>query len=335
MITISVCMIVLNEETNLGICLKSLQPVADEIIVVDTGSTDRTKEVARKFTDKVYDFAWTGSFADARNFAFSKATCDYIYSADADESLDDENVAKILQMKQVLLPEIDIVQMYYCNQLENNTIYNFDKELRPKLYKRLREWTWEEIIHEAVRLDPIIYDSDIEIIHRPGPGHASRDLAAFRRLSEKEMTESSEMGDDSGDKTISMSPRLIDIYCKELYIAGTDEDFSESYVFFRELSDREGFEKDLVARIFAVCARACRIKGDMAGLMKYVTRAAAGEMMCSELCCELAEYMVSVGDMNEAALWYLNALQETEALMNIAYGNDIPRNALTELGVVL
>lgn len=335
MITISVCMIVLNEETNLGICLESLQPVADEIIVVDTGSTDRTKEVARKFTDKVYDFAWTGSFADARNFAFSKATCDYIYSADADESLDDDNVAKFLQMKQVLLPEIDIVQMYYCNQLENNTIYNFDKELRPKLYKRLREWTWEEIIHEAVRLDPIIYDSDIEIIHRPGPGHASRDLAAFRRLSEKEMTESSEMGDDSGDKTISMSPRLIDIYCKELYIAGTDEDFSESYVFFRELADREGLEKDLVARIFAVCARACRIKGDMAGLMKYVARAAAGEMMCSELCCELAEYMVSVGDMNEAALWYLNALQETEALMNIAYGNDIPRNALTELGVVL
>jgi len=125
--TISVCMIVKNEEKNLAGCLDCLKDVADEIVIVDTGSTDKTKEIAGQYTDKVYDFAWIDDFAAARNFAFSKATMDYIYSADADERLDEENQAKFLQLKEILLPEIEIVQMYYCNQLENNTIYSFDR----------------------------------------------------------------------------------------------------------------------------------------------------------------------------------------------------------------
>ena len=66
MITISVCMIVKNEQDRLDTCLKSLVSIADEIRVVDTGSVDDTKEIAKKYTDKVSDFAWTGSFSDAK-----------------------------------------------------------------------------------------------------------------------------------------------------------------------------------------------------------------------------------------------------------------------------
>ena len=148
MVTISVCMIVKNEERILARCLDSLKRLADEIIIVDTGSVDDTKRIAEAYTDKVYDFAWTGSFSDARNFAFSKAEMEYIYSADADEMLDEENRAAFLQMKEVLLPEIEIVQMYYVNQLANGTIYNYDKELRPKLFKRNRTFRWQGAIHE-------------------------------------------------------------------------------------------------------------------------------------------------------------------------------------------
>ena len=84
MITISVCMIVKDEEHCLDRCLKSLVSIADEFIIVDTGSSDHTKDIAKKYTDKVYDFKWTGSFSDARNYSFSLATKDYIYCADAD-----------------------------------------------------------------------------------------------------------------------------------------------------------------------------------------------------------------------------------------------------------
>ena len=123
-ITVSVCMIVKNEEKVLARCLDSLKGLYEELIIVDTGSTDSTKEIAAGYTDKIYDFSWTGSFSEARNFSFSKATMEYIYSADADEILNEENRQKFLELKQCLLPEIDIVQMIYTNQLEFNTTYN-------------------------------------------------------------------------------------------------------------------------------------------------------------------------------------------------------------------
>ncbi len=63
----------------------SVKPLVDEMIVVDTGSTDRTKKIARAFGAKVYDFAWTDSFSDARNFSLSKASGEWILVLDADE----------------------------------------------------------------------------------------------------------------------------------------------------------------------------------------------------------------------------------------------------------
>ena len=74
MATISLCMIVKNEEQVLARCLDSVADLMDEIIIVDTGSTDRTKEIAARYTDQIYDFAWIGDFSAARNFSFSKAT---------------------------------------------------------------------------------------------------------------------------------------------------------------------------------------------------------------------------------------------------------------------
>ena len=80
MTTISVCMIVKNEEKHLARCLSSLQGIWDELIIVDTGSTDKTKNIAAEYTSHVYDYQWTHDFAHARNYTFSLATCDYIYT---------------------------------------------------------------------------------------------------------------------------------------------------------------------------------------------------------------------------------------------------------------
>jgi len=85
--TISLCMIVKDEEDALARCLDSVD--VDEIIIVDTGSTDSTKKIARKYTDKVFDFRWKNDFSDARNFSISKATSDWILVLDADEVIED------------------------------------------------------------------------------------------------------------------------------------------------------------------------------------------------------------------------------------------------------
>lgn len=181
MITISLCMIVKNEEPVLARCLDSVASMMDEIIIVDTGSTDRTKEIAAQYTNRIYDFTWCDDFSAARNYAFSLATMDYIYCPDADEYLDLENQRRFLRLKGALLPEIEIVQMNYITPPDFNTVQNCKKEPRPKLFKRLRTFSWVGPVHETIRTDPVIYDSDIDILHRPHAMHAKRDFAMFEK----------------------------------------------------------------------------------------------------------------------------------------------------------
>ena len=184
MYTYSLCMIVKNEEAVLARCLDSFASLFDEIVIVDTGSDDRTKEIAAGYTDRLYDFAWCDDFSAARNFAFSKCTCDYIYSCDADEVLDEPNRKRFAVLQDAMLPEIEIVQMKYIET--GSTVLNAKSEWRPKLFKRLRTFTWIDPVHETIRLDPIVFDSDIEISHRPAGGaHGSRDFSIFQKAWQK------------------------------------------------------------------------------------------------------------------------------------------------------
>ena len=84
---LSLCMITKNEEQLLARCLNSIRAMVDEIIVVDTGSIDNTREIAKAFGAKIYKFKWNDDFAAARNYCLSKACGDWIFSLDADEAI--------------------------------------------------------------------------------------------------------------------------------------------------------------------------------------------------------------------------------------------------------
>ena len=92
---LSLCMIVKNEENNLRGCLESVAGLFDEIVVVDTGSTDKTVEIAESFGAKVYEFPWIDDFAAARNEAFAHATGDFIMWLDGDDRLDPKDHKRI------------------------------------------------------------------------------------------------------------------------------------------------------------------------------------------------------------------------------------------------
>ena len=308
MITVSLCMIVKNEERVLQRCLDSVAGLMDEIIIVDTGSTDATKEIAARYTDKIYDFVWINDFAAARNFAFSKATMEYIYSADADEVLDEENRQALRTLKETLLPEIDIVQMYYTNQLSFGTIYNYDKELRPKLYKRNRNFRWEGAIHEQVVLQPVIYDSEIAITHLPENQHKDRDFAAFERMVS--------MGKP-------LDKRLHNIYARELFISGEKKDFLAARVFFEKSCQDTAREAEEIKEAACVVARAARLAGDDQAFFKYAMKVIA-DQGCAEICCELGNYYADRQDWDEAVVWYYNAAYETESILNLHSSGDVP-----------
>lgn len=312
LITISACLIVKNEEKVLKRCLDCIKAFADEIIIVDTGSTDNTKQIARKYTDKIYDFTWINDFSAARNESFSKATMDYIYVADADEAIDTENINKILELKKVMLPDIEIVQMLYTNQLLHNTTYNYDEELRPKLYKRIRKFRWVDQVHEAVELSPVIYDSDIKIIHLPLNNHAKRDFSVFRNMIK------------SGGV---LSKKLINMYAKELYIAGDKEDFLEAFEYFKSLL-LEYVTLDELKVIQCVLVKAARYKNDVNELMKNALKNVANEKASAEVCFELGEYYYELSDYQEAIIWFYNAAYETESELNIHYSGDYPLKKL-------
>jgi tetratricopeptide (TPR) repeat protein len=93
--SLSACMIVKNEEEQIARCLASLKPVADEIIIADTGSTDRTRDICRAFGAQVYDFTWTNDFSEARNFSMSKARGQWVLIHDADEVISPRDYGKL------------------------------------------------------------------------------------------------------------------------------------------------------------------------------------------------------------------------------------------------
>lgn len=315
MAEISLCMIVKNEEKVLARCLDSIVDLMDEIIIVDTGSTDRTKEIAGKYTDKIYDFEWIDDFSAARNFAFSKATKEYVYTADADEVLDEENHQRFADLKQMLLPEIEMVQMKYGNQLSHGTAYNFDEEYRPKLFKRMREWTWIEPVHEQVRLDPVVFDSEIVITHKPHDNHAKRDFAVFQKHIREGMR---------------LSKRLHHMYAMELYISGDAEDLKEAEGFFAESAVDPSRSVDEVKEAACVVSRSARLRGDSHTLLKMSLKDLLTEGS-SEMCYELGEYFYEKGDPEEAAMWYYNAMNETQSILNIHTSTDWPQARLQEL----
>ena len=313
MATISLCMIVKNEEAVLARCLDSVADLMDEIIIVDTGSTDRTKEIAANYTSMVYDFPWQDDFSAARNFSFSKATMDYIYAPDADELLDEENHKRFSHLKQTLLPEIEIVQMLYHTVSEYNTVLNVQKEYRPKLFKRVRTFQWMDPIHETVRTSPVIFDSDIEILHMPQNFHHKRDFSIFLKAYQRDGM---------------LSEKIWRMYAKELLKLGDKKDFTDALPLF--LSVYETTENtDLKKEAACVLARSYRLSNDTDGFFSLALK----DMIttpCSEICYELGCYFKGKENYDEAVMWFYNAAFETESILDIHTSGNLPLNELAD-----
>lgn len=161
---LSLCLIVKNEEKNLGFCLNNAKEYADEIVIVDTGSVDRTKEIAGKYTDKVYDFTWVYDFSKARNFAFDKATKEYLMWLDADDIVPKESVKNILKWKNDET-DFDVLLCPYVTAFDENfnPIFQFNRERIVKNEKRFR---FKERVHEViVPAGTIKIDESIKIYH--------------------------------------------------------------------------------------------------------------------------------------------------------------------------
>lgn len=202
--TLSLCMIVKNEEKTLARALENAHIYADEIIVVDTGSKDSTKKIAQKFTTKVYDYKWKDDFACARNYSFDKAQSRYIIWLDGDDFLPDSTAEKIKEWK-FERGEEDVLMCTYATAYDENLkpTYQF---LRERIVKNIPLLRWHDRVHEViVPCGKVVNRHDIVIYHGKQKPHTNRNLKIYQAMIKE------------GEE---FSPRSLFYYARELYYNG-------------------------------------------------------------------------------------------------------------------
>lgn len=167
MLPISVCIIAKNEEKYIEECLRKLKPYHYEIVLVDTGSTDRTVEIARKYTDRIFSFAWCNDFSAARNFAISKASHDLILHIDCDEFV--EYIDEKALQKLILENPRSVGMIIQKNQFTQDGMASMEY-VRVSRFADRRFCHFTGTIHE--QLVPIdanqpkqVYDAPIAVLH--------------------------------------------------------------------------------------------------------------------------------------------------------------------------
>ena len=283
MITISLCMIVRDEEAVLARCLESVRGVADEIVVVDTGSVDATKEIARRFTDKIYDFVWTDDFSEARNFAFSKGTKDYLFWLDADDVLLEED------RKETLPADTDAVLLNYNTGFDpqGRPVFSYFRE---RLFRRSCGFLWKGAVHEAVEISGNVRYENISVTHsKLKHPDSDRNL----RIYEKQKAQGK-----------PFSPRDLFYYGRELYYHRRDSDAAE--VLEQFLRDGQGWLENNVEACHVLSAVYERM-GEKDRALRTLFRTLTYDSPRAEICCEIGRLMMEKEEYRAAIFWYETA----------------------------
>ena len=294
MATISLCMIVKNEEATLARCLDCVKDIVDEIIIVDTGSTDQTKLIANNYTHLVYDFTWIDDFSAARNFSFSKATMDYCFWLDADDILLESEQEKLKKLKESLTFDIDIVMMQYQIAWDefNNPTFTYYRE---RLIRNNKKYLWEDEIHEVIPLKGNIIYSDVIITHKKvRTTEQNRNIELFEKLIKK-------------GKQLSLRQQFY--YARELFY---HQRYQEAIIYFENFIKNQNawLENRLDAiRILSICyAQLNMIEKILPTLLSSLEL----DTPRAEICCEIGQYFLNKKQYKLAVFWYELALSRPQ-----------------------
>lgn len=293
MITISLCMIIKNEEDVLERCLSSVQNCVDEIIIVDTGSSDRSVEIAKQFTDKIFAYTWTDNFSDARNYAFSFATKDYCMWMDGDDVMLEKDQEALLSLKQNLDDNVDVVMMKYNTGFDasGNVVFSYYRE---RLLKREKNFQWAGYIHEAITPSGIIKYVDVAITHKKMKiSDPNRNLRIFENLMQE-------------GKILSVREQFY--YARELYYHKRFEDAIQQFTLF--LNSQQGWLEN--------CIDACQIRaycyyetGDENAALASLLESFRYDVPRAEILCDIGKHFFDRGAYLQAIYWYESALKCT------------------------
>ena len=288
--TLSLCMIVKNEEDVIGRCLECVSDIFDEIIVVDTGSEDKTRDIVKKYTKNLYYFKWIEDFAAARNYAFSKATKDYIMWLDADDIILDKDKEKIKELKINMDKSIDMVMMKYNTSFDSDGNVTFSY-YRERIFKRSKKFRWIGEIHEVIPLEGNIIYSDAAISHKKLKNNdPKRNLRIFENM----------IADGK-----ELDPRQQFYYARELYYNKRYEDAINTFNNF--LYSGKGWVENCInaCQDLSYCYYAI---GESKKALNACFRSFEFDEPRAEICCDIGKYFLDREQYNQAIFWYELAL---------------------------
>lgn len=291
MAEISLCMIVKDEEAVLGRCLDSIKDAVDEIIIVDTGSSDSTKEIAARYTNRIYDFEWIDDFSAARNYSFSKANMDFVMWLDADDVIEDKDRAALIEFKNNIPDTADVIMMRYNTAFdeEGNPVFSY---YRARLIRRSIQFSWQGRVHEAIVHSGRTLYKEIAVTHRSVKKvYTDRNLKIY----EKQKSDG-----------IPFSPRDQFYYGRELYY---HKRYEEALTVLEEfLNSGEGWTENNIeaCKIMSYCYTQ---KNEIQKALDALTVSFRYDSPRAEICCELGNLFMKKNNYRIAAFWFETALR--------------------------
>ncbi len=283
-------MIVKNEEETLSRCLDSVRKIFNEIIIVDTGSSDRTKEIAKKYTDKIYDFKWVNDFSKARNYAFSKATKDYIMWLDADDIVKKEDLKKLIALKKLMGSKVDIVMTKYniAFDSEGNPTFSYYRE---RIFKREKDYKWNDRVHEYIALSGNIIKEDIAITHnKQVKNKSTRNLEIYQEMENNKET---------------FTPRNLYYYGRELY---DHQKYEDSIVYLiKFLETKKGWLEDNISACYLIFNCYCFLNTKETAVI-WLYKTFEYDIPRKKTCCLIGNILMENNQYNLAIYWYNQAL---------------------------
>ena len=291
-------MIVKDEELTLARCLGCVQPFADEIVIVDTGSSDGTAVVARNYTEKVFSFAWCDDFSAARNFSFSKASCDLVMWLDADDVVAEEDVRRICALKDEM-ENYDVAMLLYAAAFSGGRpAFEYYRE---RIFRRSFGFEWKGAVHEAVEPRGRIVWSDAVIRHeKVRPPQPMRNLRIYQGLIA------------SGKP---LAPRDLFYYGRELYFNNMH---AECAAVLERYLKGEGWEQNRAEACLTLHA-AYSALGDQDRAVAALLRSFSVSAPDGRACCMLGERLLEAGNLAAAKFWYETAMRIPRDLKNGAF----------------
>lgn len=283
--TISLCMIVRNEENSLGRCLSSVADLMDELVIVDTGSTDRTKEIAAEYGANIYDFEWIDDFAAARNHAFAQATSEYILWLDADDVIEEIDRERFKALKATMTSEYHAVSMSYIliTDEHGKSLYSFR---RNRLIRRDCGFRWIGAVHEYIEVTPPVLESDVCVTHKKDKEYTQRNLDIFRKMIAE-------------GRPFTARDRIY--YSNELYDHGFYPEAVENYERF--LSDGEGWVEDNIQACLRLSDSHAAL-GQKQEQLLSMCRTFDYDLPRPETCCKIGFYFMELQQYEQAVYWF-------------------------------